>query len=205
MNNKAQKLQTYCGQLTALLARMPSHAEAEDIEELIEELKEDASAVPLNAKPILDINKEIREALVKTGEIAPDEQKYVKRALRVTDRVIRAFNLSGTEKILKGAELKAQWARRTAMGRGELDPPRYDGKGNLFFGIIEGRLYEDGMKVNGIRDGFLYYNGKKLDGWHDDGFYYRGGLRHTGTRLTYKDVIRFENGKEVGREPRTDV
>lgn len=197
------KLQTYVGQLNALLAQMESHDAFEELAALIDELGNEAQMPTLAPRAILDINKEVEEAL-EDGNVADDERKFVGRALRACGRVIRTFNLSGTEQILTGAALKKQWTKRNAMGRGELEPPRYDGKGNLFFGVAEGRLYEDGMKVNGERDGYFYYAGKRYNGWHQ-GFYYQNGLRHTGNRLTYNTVIEYRDGREVGRKPRNDL
>lgn len=204
MNNTELKIRGYSTQLNSLIQRIESHPEQDDLLELAAEFRDEASEDEIDSRAILDINQEIMNA-VKDGKPEDHEAKYIPRLERLCKRIIRAFNYSGTEKILTGEALKNQWKKRNAMSRGENEAMRFDARGKPFNGVIEGRRYEGGMKFNGISDGFLYQRGKRYNGWGDDGFYYREGLRHTGVRLTWREIIHYKNGKEVGREPRTDV
>lgn len=216
----ALKLQTYCRQLRQLIGQMAVLSSKEELSGLIDELEEEAKVEPLNGKTILEINEEIRVILGAMGA-----SKYVNRAKRVTDRVIRVFNKSGTEKILKGEALKAQWAKRNAMSSGENEPLKYDEDGNLYNGIyvenykvtikqgggevdvIKARdlMYVEGKKANGWIDDVFYRGGKRFNGWADGGVYVREGNLFTGEKLTFDKIIFFKNGRKVGEEPREDV
>lgn len=227
MTNDALKLKTYCVQLTALLARIPSHPAEEELEELANELGEETELTPLDPTTILDINEEFQRIL-QTAEVLPtDEFKYVRRAARVCKRIIRVFNKSGTEKILTGDALKRQWAKRNAMSSGENEPAKYDEDGELYNGVYsetyrathihKGKevdvmksrdiMYVEGKKANGWIDDTYYVGGKKYNGNTnaDGGVYVRDGKRYTGERLTYNKIIFYKDGREVGSEPREDV
>lgn len=210
MSSKISKLKTYISQLTRYNNLIFGDDEdsggiAEEIFELKLELdfSEEMGEEP-DPKTILNINNKIRSYFRNNLLEGRTKQKYAIYIKKITDRIIRLYNLSGTEKILKGKELADQWIIRNRIASGANKPTVYDKNGNPLNGFEKGLYYQQGKLFNGEVGGLMYQRGLKMTGnkiIDGQNIYFQFGKRFTGNRKLHRGLKCYVDGIFIGGIP----